>query len=146
MMHKLQMYMSDIGEDMEKEGDATKNYQSLKTRVLDDMHFAHERLERQREYDENSNPPMDEMGERIDMPPMTDKEIAETKQFLVEAQELVDMLDHIIGEELNHTVLLVGKMVKYGCVRPGQENLANAIQEICMTVKPQEGDDGNGSN
>ena len=142
-MHKLQMYMSDIGENMEKEGDATKNYQSLKTRVLDDMHFAHERLERQREYDENPNPPMDEMGERIDMPPMTDKEIAETKQFLVEAQELVDMLDEIIGDELSHNMKLTAAMVKYGCVSVAQDGLA---QSLLVIAKPQEDDDGNGSN
>ena len=56
------------------------------------------------------------------------------------------MLDEIIGDEMNHTMKLLGKMAKYGCVRPGQDGLANAVQEFCMLVKPQEGDDGNGSN
>lgn len=143
MMHRLQMYMADFGENIEKEGDATKNYQALKTRITEDMAFAHDRLESQRKYDENPNPPMNDDGERLDCPPMTEEEVAETKQFLVEAQELVDDLNELIGDELSHTVKLVAIMVKYGCVSVAQDGLAQSLLTI---AKPQEGDDGNGSN
>lgn len=135
-MSRMQIYMSEIAENIEKEGDAAKEYQALKTRIIDDVHFAKGRLQEQELYDQNPEPPVDENGERVDIPPMTQEEIEKTKKFLSDAMELLETIDEIISDEMNHSLKLLGKMTKFGNVHSSEDGLANAIQEIC---KPKDG-------
>lgn len=111
-MSKIQIMLSDVALNLEKEGDATKEYEALKTRLKEEIHFTKMRME-------DSGPE-----------PVPEEEKEKCEHYIEQLKYCVEKIDEIISDELNHAVILIGMLSKLGKVMPNSDGLAEAINEI----------------
>lgn len=130
MHNKLQQYMSELAANMEKEGDAIKEYESFVTRLQDDIHWCECRLN-------------DEGDDEMMREPLTEEDEAHLKKTIEDSKKIMKDIQEIIGDELNHTVILAGLIVKYGKVPPADDGLAGAVMNITNEGKEDDDNDAN---
>lgn len=111
-------YLSDVAELIEKTGDVLKEYENLCCRVYGDIEYTQQRLDGDLEY----------IGP--DAPKMPEEERAELQKFVDDAKALKGDLKKNVADLMKHNIVLTGLLCKYGSVRPTQDGLALAVNNI----------------